>query len=121
YEPKMAEWLAAWQAADPAANTQAVAERALRMLQFFDTFSLWFCCDESSVRETVETPGGPNLTITPRTPYNLSLAPWPFRGQRLALEVSGLPVPVVRYANRDELAAADTGPITLRWQLQPAS
>ncbi len=65
YEARMSEWLARWQAANSAANTRPVAEQALRQLQFFDSFSLWFCCDEATAAETVETPAGHDFAIAP--------------------------------------------------------
>ena len=121
YDARMIDWLTCWQTADAAANTRAVAERALRQLQFFDSFSLWFCCDEATAAETVETPGGHDFTITPRTPANLTLSPWPFTTEPLAIEATGRVVPATHYATRDELAAAESRPITLRWQLGPSA
>jgi hypothetical protein len=119
YESRGSEWLAAWQAAEPERNTRQVAEQALRQLQFFDSFSLWFCCDEATTAETIETPGGSDFMITPRTASRLLLSPWPFTSGALEVAAGGQIVPARKYASREELAAVDSQPITLRWMLEP--
>lgn len=118
YEARAREWLARWQALD-AAHTPQLAEHALDQLQFFDTFSLWFCCSESTEREVVETPSGSDLSIVPRSPSQLYLMPWPFTVDSLDLSVPGRMIPASQYGSRDELAAAPSQAIELRWKLTP--
>lgn len=119
YEALMVTWLAAWQVADPAANTPAVAARALAQLQFFDALSLWFCCSPASEPETIETPGGPVLTLCPQGPAQIGLTPWPITVAELNLEIPARSVPLSRYQNPADLAAAPSQPVRLRWQLRP--
>lgn len=119
YEARMQSWLATWQSVDPAGNTAATAKRALAQLQFFDLLSLWFCCAEASGPDSVATPAGPELTLTPESPQRLRLSPWPFVVGRVNLEVAGRIVPEGPYASRAELAAAPAEPVILRWELQP--
>ena len=97
-----------------------MAERALDDLQFFDTFSLWFCCSESTERETVETPPGIDLELTPHGASQIRLSPWPLTVDMLELSVPGRLVEARKYADADELAAAPSQAITLRWRLSPA-
>ncbi len=119
YQGLMANWLRDWQAADPAVNTRACADLALRQLQFFDALSLWFCCAPATEPEGVETPGGPVLTLKPADPEHIQWAPWPLSLPRLNLEIPGRAVAVGHYSNRAELAAAPSQPVLLRWQVQP--
>ena len=118
YEARARQWLARWQA-DDAAHSPQLAEQALDQLQFFDTFSLWFCCSESTEREIVETPFGVDLVILPRSPSQLQLEPWPFTSDSLELSVPGRMIPTGHYASRAELAAAPSQAIQLRWKLTP--
>lgn len=119
YEARAHTWLREWQAGGEQ-RTEAIAERALDDLQFFDTFSLWFCCSESTERETVETPAGRDLELTPRGASQVRLSPWPLSVDMLELSVPGRLVEARKYANADELAAAPSQAITLRWRLSPA-
>jgi hypothetical protein len=118
YEASAQTWLADLRATD-ASHTPQLAEQALDQLQFFDTFSLWFCCSESTEREVVETPSGNDLSIVPRSSSHLHLAPWPFTADSLELSVPGRLVPAGRYASREELAAAPSQSVRLRWKLTP--
>jgi len=120
YEARSRSWLAKWQAGREDQRTNAVAERALDDLQFFDTFSLWFCCSESTERETVETPPGIDLELTPHGASQIRLSPWPLTVDMLELSVPGRLVEARKYADADELAAAPSQAITLRWRLSPA-
>jgi hypothetical protein len=118
YEARSREWLARWQAASPA-NTQAVALHALDALQFFDTFSLWFCCSESTEREVVETPSGVDLALSPRGPFQIRLSPWPLTVAETELTAPGRLIPAGHYDSREALVAAPSEPIVLRWKLSP--
>lgn len=114
-----ANWCQAWQAENPSANTPERARQALALVQFFDAFSLWFCCAPASGPDRVETPAGPVLTLTPADPGGVKLAPWPLNVECLNLEVPGRAVPVGHYRDRADLATAPAQPVLLRWQLQP--
>jgi hypothetical protein len=125
YEARASDWLSQWQAGQDAQGTAtdrtaAVADRALAQLQFFDTFSLWFCCSESTDREIVETPAGIDLELHPRGSSQLRLSPWPLTVDMLELAVPGRLIEARRYADAGELAAAPSQAITLRWRLSPA-
>jgi hypothetical protein len=120
YEARARTWLALWQVGHEHERTHAVAEQALDQLQFFDTFSLWFCCSEATDRETVETPAGIDLELTPRSASQIRLSPWPFTVDMLELAVPGRLIEARKYASADELAAAQSQSITLRWRLSPA-
>jgi len=117
YEQRARNWLDRWRADFPAIRTEALAEQALNQLQFFDTFSLWFCCAESTDREIAETPAGIDLAITPRSTFNIHLAPWPLRVPGLELSTPGRLLAAGHYASRAELNAAPSQEITLRWKL----
>ncbi|REK17648.1 MAG: DUF3891 family protein [Planctomycetota bacterium] len=119
YEAKIDRWLADWQAADPVANTPAVAERALRQLQFFDLLSLWFCCSRATEPEVLQTPSGQELTLTPLDSQRVGLSPWPLEVGSLAVEVPARAVRVRHYESREDLATAASEPLVLRWELVP--
>jgi hypothetical protein len=121
YEARARTWLALWQVGHEHTRTHAVAEQALDQLQFFDTFSLWFCCSESTEREVVDTPAGIDLTLAPRGPFQIRLSPWPYRVGELDLLAPGRLIPAAHYPSREALAAAPSQPITLRWKLSPES
>jgi hypothetical protein len=111
-------WLQEWQAENPTANTPQRAQQALAQLQFFDALSLWFCCAAASGPDRIETPAGPVLTLVPVDPRRVHIAPWPLNVESLDLEIAGRAVPVGRYRDRAELAAAPAQSVLLRWQLQ---
>lgn len=119
YEAEMQTWLAGWRALSPAANTEAIAQRALAQLQFFDSLSLWFCCAEASAPDTVPTPGGLELVLVPQDARHIRLTPWPLDVEQLNLEVPGRVVAAGHYPSREALAAAPSEPVVLSWQLQP--
>lgn len=120
FESRMAGWLEGWQAENPSVHTPALASLAIRQLQWFDSLSLWFCCEATSEPETAELPGGGILRLTPGDGDRVTLDPWPFDVQHLTVEIPGRAVPRRRYASREELAAAPSQPLVLRWQLEPA-
>lgn len=121
-EALIAEHTAVWQSLDPGHNTADRAALALRQLQMFDALSLWFCCTPTGERETLETPGGVELTLTPWATNGadsaVRLAPWPFRSAGLNLEIHGRRVPARTYGDAAELAATAAQPVLLPWQLQ---
>ncbi len=117
YDRLSQDWLQAWQAVNPVQNTPQRADRAYAHLRMFDNLSLWFCCAPAECTEIVETPGGGDVTLVPTDPRHIRVTPWPFTVESLNLEVSGRAVPIRRYADRAELAAAPAQPVTLRWQL----
>ncbi len=119
YEACARDWLAVWQIGHARERTPAVAEHALDQLQFFDTFSLWFCCSDSADRETVETPADIDVEIIPRTASQIRLSPWPFTVDMLELCTPGRMVAARKYADALELAAAPSQAITLGWRLFP--
>jgi hypothetical protein len=120
YERQSQDWLERWQRSDPAANTTARVTRALDLLQFFDTFSLWFCCAElDDEREVVETPAGPDLALVPRGATRVSVSPWPWSQPSLELSVAGRFVPRDHYADAEQLASAPSHAVDLRWRVTP--
>jgi hypothetical protein len=121
YAACMQSWQLDWQAENPSQNTPERARQALAQLQFFDALSLWFCCAAAGEQETLETPGGPVLSITPLDAVRLALEPWPLDVESLNLEVPGRAIPVARYRTRAEVAAAPSQPVLLRWQLRPTT
>ena len=112
------DWLSLWQDHDPVQHTFAAAQRALAMLQFFDYLSLWLCCEAREKPEQFEPPGGPPLTITPNQ-QQMTVVPWPFTTERLALEVPATTVPAAHYATPDDLASAEQRDVNLRWEITP--
>jgi uncharacterized protein DUF3891 len=118
FDALIRSWQLTWQAENTLENTPERARQALRQLQFFDTLSLWFCCAAASEPETIETPGGPVLTIAPHDPLRMALEPWPLGVESLNLEVPGRAIPVAHYRSRAEVAATPSQPVLLRWQLQ---
>lgn len=120
YEARARTWLGLWQVGHAQERTHAVAERALDQLQFFDTFSLWFCCSETTEREIVETPAGIDLELSPRGTSQIRLSPWPLSVDMLELAVPGRLIEARQYADALDLSAAPSQAITLRWRLTPA-
>jgi hypothetical protein len=120
YEARSLQWLGHWQAA-AATNTPQLALAALDQLQFFDTFSLWFCCSESTDREVVDTPASIDLTITPRGTFQVGLSPWPMTVNAIELSTAGRLIPAGHYDSRESLAKAASQSIILRWKLMPVN
>lgn len=116
---KQDAWLATWQAGDPGRRTTEVADHALGLLQMFDWISLWFCCARRDKPETIDTPDGPSVTISPRSPTDLTIHPWPLSVDELTLSVTGQAVPAGHYANTQQLARHSQGSVTLTWTVRP--
>jgi hypothetical protein len=112
-----AQALARWQAAHPASDATAVAAQGLKCLQFFDALSLWFCTAERDRPQTFDPPGGPPLTLDPRSSSEMGLAPWPLDQAELTIAIVGRRIPAVRYASPEELASVQAAPVRLAWRL----
>lgn len=119
YETLGRQWLASWQATNPRQNTLALAERGLAELQFFDAWSLWFCCAEASDAERLPTPAGQDLELIPQNPRRIVLDPWPLTVPRLNLEVPARLVVARPYASAAELSLAPSQTVRLAWELVP--
>lgn len=117
---RRAQWLAQWQAFDPAVHTDAVAAEALVWLWTFDEISLWFCLSCPAVDEpTRKTPApylagrGTALEMELRATSNpagvATASPWRFDAPSIDLSAVGQIVPATAYASSlDLLAAART-------------
>ena len=112
--------LARWQSTHAASDAASVAAAGLKWLQFFDALSLWFCTAQRDRPQTLDPPGGPPLTLSPRSPTEIVLSPWPLNQAELTIAVVGRRVPAVRYASREELAAVQSAPLRLVWRLAPS-
>ncbi len=119
------DWLAQWEAIDPAAHTTAVAADALEWLWTFDEISLWFCTTCPTVGETERAPAPPyragrGTAIAmqlqgARQPGRASATPWRFDLASIAVAAEGRVVPAKRYASSQELVDA-ARPCRLQWQ-----
>jgi len=109
-------WLTEWLAEDTA-NTKEAARRALEWLQMFDVVSLWLCMAESRESRTIGLPGGANMVFNPKSLSQICVKPWPFREDRVRLEIEGRRVPVRRYADAADLAAEPGDSVRLSWEL----
>jgi hypothetical protein len=118
-ETQMRDWLARWQVADPPSRSELVAQRALSQLQFFDSLSLWFCTFEATDPETVQTPGGVELTLRPEGRGRVQFEPWPFQIPQAEFEVSGRCIAAARYADAAALASAPSKSVQLHWLVHP--
>jgi hypothetical protein len=102
---------------------EATIDRGLRLLQMFDFASLWFCCAERTEPETLTDPDGRSYVLTPGAragaATEVTVGPWPFRGERLELAVVGSQMAAADYASAEALAAAPTTEVELRWRLVP--
>ena len=107
--------LFAWSQRSQWADPAAVAKAALKLLQTFDSLSLWLCCSERSDPETFGLPGGSPITVLMATPSEVEVSPWPFRGDRAEFEVVGRTVPAIRYQTPAELAVAPSRQARLKW------
>ncbi len=114
-----AQALVRWQSQHPASDSQAVAAQGLRCLQFFDALSLWFCTAERDQPRRLDPPGGPPLTLSPRSPTEIVLSPWPLDQAELTIAVAGRRIPAARYASPAELAAVQGTTVQLVWRLLP--
>lgn len=122
--PLRAGWLADWQAGAPAgegSRSLQLADRGLAQLQLFDALSLWLCMAERTEPDTFPTPAGPDLTWTPISPTEITVAPWPWDQLQLRLEVLGRLIPQDHYPDRESLAQAPAETLRLQWILRPAA
>src|SRR6185437_2229666 len=114
------QWLVSCQKTLGERGDRAAVDRAVGWLQMFDWMSLWLCCAERSDSEPFSAPDGTTLTFRPAGgPYEVEVAPWPFRAAALTLEVVGRSVPATRYANPSDLVTAAAEAKTLKWVLRP--
>jgi hypothetical protein len=83
------EWLEVARALD-ADVRERVADTGFRYVQFFDRISLWLCMAERD--EPWEATLSSNLTLrfTPRSPYEISVDPWPFNTPAIELVVTAV-------------------------------
>jgi hypothetical protein len=108
-------WLDRWQAANPAANTPAIAQRGLELLQLFDRLSLWLCCHPQPAPSVFSAPEFPNLRVEAAEAGRVGIEPWPFDPPQFEVRAVGVAIPAVRYRTPAELAAADCESIELGW------
>jgi len=114
-----------WLREDPAepgvpARTAEAADWALACLQFFDRFSLWLCCAENYKAATLPLPGGDQLRLDPRTPYDIEVDPWTWEVPQLQLSVTGAWIPARTYRDAADVLAAREGDHRLTWTLRPS-
>ncbi|MBX3411765.1 MAG: DUF3891 family protein [Pirellulales bacterium] len=119
-ENAISTWLRQWcvMHGATAAEAQATAARSLAELQWFDLLSLWLCCSQRTESVTFDTPSA-KLSLTPQPGGRVLLAPWPLAVSELEISTPGRQVAAKHYASTDELAAADSSDVTLRWTLLP--
>ena len=110
-------WLAAWQHRDPPHNTNAVAERGLEWLQFFDALSLWLCCSERHEPQSFRVPSGSTLTFTPSSSIKIRVDPWPWTGRELHVQTPARAIPVASYSAEQLRSAVSNEPIIVDWRL----
>ena len=110
-----ADRLAAWRERSNVADAAAIADAALKLLQTFDSLSLWLCCSEQPEPETFMLSGGSTTTVRLAAPFEVEISPWPFGGDRAEFEVVGRNVPAIRYQSPAELAVAPSRQAKLKW------
>jgi hypothetical protein len=67
---------------------RALETAGFEWLRWFDRLSLWLCCGERSLSETMLLPDGGAVRLAPRNAAEITLAPFPFRSATLRLTVS---------------------------------
>jgi hypothetical protein len=89
-------------------------------LRWFDRFSLWLCCAERSLPETLHLPDGGAVRLTARNANRITLDPFPFRDATLQLTVSAARLGRRKRTSDEELRAAlnATTHSELSWTLQ---
>ncbi|HVW35890.1 MAG TPA: DUF3891 family protein [Pirellulales bacterium] len=112
-----ADRLAAWNRRVKVPDVGVAADAALKMLQIFDSLSLWLCCSEHPEPETLEPPGAPAATIRSLAPFKATISPWPFADERIELEAVGRLIPATRYESPAELALAPSRQAALKWTI----
>ena len=92
-------------------------------LRWFDRFSLWLCCAERSLPESLPLPESGVVHLTPCDATTIVLAPFPFRDATLRLTASAARLGRQRFDSDDSLRAAlqVASQSKLSWELQPAS
>lgn len=111
------ERLDVWSKRSPVDDAAGVASAALKLLQAFDSLSLWLCCSPQPQPETFELPGGTSTTIRSLAPSEAEISPWPFATPTLEIEAVGRAVPATAYRSRADLAVAPAQPAQLKWTL----
>lgn len=113
-------WLRGWQSVDPRRRAWAVAERALRWLQFFDALSLWLCCAERSAAEQLDCVEPATLTLAPRDAQCIVVSPWPFGVPSVDVSLAGQRISAARYTDAD-LVGPQGAEVRLAWRLERES
>jgi hypothetical protein len=123
-QQRRSQWLAEWQAIDPAVRTSALADEALEWLWTFDEVSLWFCCtcQESGEKHSTmaqSKPAGQGTPIAmllqPGGNGAAGASPWRFDAASIDIEAAARIVPARRYESAEALLVA-ARPSALRWQ-----
>ncbi len=118
-----ARWLDEWRLAAPTRNTPAVADAAVRWLQFFDRFSLWLCMAERVKPEMLALPGGDELSLMPaaREPQAavIGARPWLWTAAERRLSTTGRLLNAQRFSGDAEFQAAlaDVPAVQVNWRL----
>lgn len=130
---RRADWLAEWQALNPADNTRQIADEALVWLQAFDLMSLWICsvCPAGGEAvsqwpqgyhigpgEVLDTQIAPDPSADNSERGTVTIDPWRFDVSELEIEATAHVVRVRDYASTDDLLSAYS-PHQLRWRLTP--
>jgi hypothetical protein len=104
-----------------AAYTPELEVAGFQWLRFFDLFSLWLCCAERTVPDTLCVSGVPPLRVCPLGPAHVGLSPFPLRTGRTTLSVSASMLTRREYASDEELRSTISRAPTsaLSWTLQP--
>jgi hypothetical protein len=102
-------------------DAEAALETAgFRWLRWFDRLSLWLCCGERSVPETLPLPDAGEVHVVPRNVARITLAPFPFRCVEIQLTVSATRLGRQQFNSDDALRAAlkAASQDKLSWTLQ---
>ena len=109
-----------WLQQGPARSVEQAAW-GLKCLQFFDRFSLWFCCGECSGLDNqaarLTLPDDSTLTLRPQGEQTWSASPWLWPLSELKIEVAARWLPDGRYTGGKEVAAACQSGQRLKWRL----
>ena len=97
------------------------ARRGMRLLQLFDTLSLWFCCREVPEGARFELPdGGEKLDLRHLEPGRATVEPWPFRPRELQIRTDALWLPATPLNGPEDLARVEKRPLVMQWTLVAA-
>lgn len=99
---------------------EAGVEIGLKWLQFFDSLSLWLCCDRRTEPHTFTLPDGTPMTAKPQSPEDIVFDPWPLKPKLLTISTSARRIIAKRYGDVDELGQALVfgSPVSLHWRLK---